>query len=303
MFVVDRLRRQRRSCATTRPASARSSASTRITKFDYLFGRFLGAFLVAGARLPRGPARHAGRLADAVGRPRDARAATGSPIMPAPISCCRAAQHPALTGASSSRWRPSTRSMMATYLGVVAFLIGYLVMHQRRRCAASPSIARLLALRRAVRPRRLSRRRPATGRRPSATRCCRRSRRRCCCATGCSGSAVAPGFLGLAYLALPLRRHGRRRKRKRAQAGASRAAEAARDRAAAPAPAAGGRATARAAACAQLAARTALRDAAGVHEPGLHRADRCSACSTRVGALWFGGDLFGTPTYPVTVGD
>ena len=48
--------------------------STRITKFDYLFGRFVGAFAAAALGFLARPARHLARLADAVGRPRDARA-------------------------------------------------------------------------------------------------------------------------------------------------------------------------------------------------------------------------------------
>ena len=79
--------------------------STRITKFDYLFGRFLGAFAVARSGLPRDAARRLARLADAVGRSARRSGRTGCPIISSPISCSRCRTSSSLRR-SSSRWRP-----------------------------------------------------------------------------------------------------------------------------------------------------------------------------------------------------
>jgi aminopeptidase N len=99
--------------------------STRVSKFDYLFGRFVGAFatiLIAFLAIP--VAIMLGSLmpwvdADKVGPFRLAPYAYAYLVLAAPTLFVTAAGFFALATA--------TRSMMATYVGVVAFLVLYFV--------------------------------------------------------------------------------------------------------------------------------------------------------------------------------
>jgi hypothetical protein len=101
--------------------------STRITKFDYLFGRFLGAFLVAALgflAIPLGV--WLGSLmpwvdAETVGPNRLSYYFVPYLMLALPNLLVTSAIFFALATA--------TRSMMATYLGVVAFLILWIVVN------------------------------------------------------------------------------------------------------------------------------------------------------------------------------
>ena len=61
--------------------------STRVSKFDYLFGRFTGAFAAGCAGIRQRPAGDAARLVHAVARSRDARAVPTWRLCSTPTSC------------------------------------------------------------------------------------------------------------------------------------------------------------------------------------------------------------------------
>ena len=189
-----------------------------------------------------------------------------------------------------------TRSMMATYLGVVA-LPGRLLRAQRRARATGRSSQRRSALVEPFGVARLRRRPPATGPPPSATRCCPISRARCS-GTGCSGSASRSLCLALAYCAYRFADQGH--VEARAQAAEARAA-APRPRPPprAPRPAAAARATAPRGLRAQLVARTRFEMKQVFQSPAFVVLMALGPVQRRSAPCGLGGDLFGTPTYPV----
>ncbi len=91
-------------------------ATRRIRKFDYLFGRFTGALLAAALSFLVVPAGHLDRLADAVGRPRDAGAQPAGTPTCSPMAWL-ALPSLLLTSAMFFALATVTRSMMWTYVG------------------------------------------------------------------------------------------------------------------------------------------------------------------------------------------
>jgi len=100
--------------------------STRVTKFDYLFGRFIGAWLVAALCFLAVPlAIWLGSLAPWVDPE------TLGPNRPSYLLLpylALALPNILITGAIFFALATTTRSMMATYVGVVAFLVLYFVL-------------------------------------------------------------------------------------------------------------------------------------------------------------------------------
>ena len=166
------VRRRRRSwptwsSATTRPASGRSSAPRAITQVRLPVRPLHRRLHVAVASSFLSVPLAICRLADAVGRPRDDRADPARHYLYAlfVFGAADAVRRSALFFALAT----ATRSMMATYVGVVGFLVLFLT--SRRSCATrrttrSPRSPIRSAWRRSTWRR-------ATGPPPSATRCCR----------------------------------------------------------------------------------------------------------------------------------
>ncbi|HEX8533223.1 MAG TPA: M1 family aminopeptidase [Allosphingosinicella sp.] len=266
--------------------------STRVTKFDYLMGRFIGAYLIAAlafASIPLGI--WLGSLMPWVdqetlgpNRLRDYAYAYFLLALPNVL----------ITSALFFALATVTRSMMATYLGVIAFLVGYFVANTAVR--DRPELERTVGIFEPFGVRAFS----------SATRYW----------TAAERNATVPDFtgpllynrllwIGLSLLFLALAYWGfrfsdrgmsKRKQRKQKLALSAAASAPAVPAASEPLPAA---TPGRAAALAQLKARTGLEMKQVFKSPafivliglGLFNA---------MAALWTGGDLFGTPTLPVT---
>ena len=266
--------------------------STRITKFDYLFGRFLGAWLVAAL----------GFLAILLG------VWLGS-LMPwvdaETLGPNRAAFYfqpyfllalPNLlfTSAVFFALATATRSMMTTYIGVVVFLILWLVVNTS--LSRSPEMQETAAILDPF----------GVGAYGESTRYWTAAERNSLTAplTGLLlwnrllWLAVAFVALTLAYFAYRFSDKGMsRRKRRRQRLEAQAAAEIERgpgpDTGPLPAPSAAGAARAQFWTQARFEIRQVLRSPAFIVLMAL-------GLFNGVAALWFGNEMFGTPTYPAT---
>jgi ABC-2 type transport system permease protein len=267
--------------------------STRVTKFDYLFGRFIGAWLIAAMCFLAVPlAIWLGSLmpwvdAETLGPNRLSHLLFPYLVLALPNIL--------ITGAIFFALATATRSMMATYVGVVAFLVLYFVITVN--IGRQPELRHLLAF---VEP-------FGTGAIREATRYW----------TAAERNSLLPAFegalvwnrliwigLSFAFLALAYWRYSftdkgrvsKRKKRKQAlfaQAAAD-APTPQTEAAALPSARFDGR-TARAQFRAQmrLEMKQVFRSPAFVVLMAL-------GLFNSFGGMWFAGEFFGTPTYPVT---
>jgi aminopeptidase N len=266
--------------------------STRITKFDYLFGRFLGAFLVAALgflAIPLGV--WIGSLMPWVD------AETIGPNLPtyyfAPFLLL-ALPNIFFTSAIFFALATATRSMMATYLGVVAFLILWLVVNIS--LASSPEMQETVAI---VDPFGIgafgeeSRYWTATERNsllPSLTGLLLYNR---LLWLGIGFAALALAYFAYRFSEKGISRRKRRRQRLEAQAVAEIEQGPGPDTGPLPAASTAGAARAQFAAQARFEMRQVFRSPAFIVLMAL-------GLFNGVAALWFGSEMFGTPTYPVT---
>jgi len=267
--------------------------STRVTKFSYLFGRFTGAFLIAAL----------GFLAIPLG----IWIGSAMPwIDPETLGPNRAAYYwwpylilalpnVLITSAIFFALATATRSMMATYLGVIAVLVLWVIVNTS--LASNPELQETLsvadpfgiqAFGQATRYWTAAER---NGQLPDLAGLILWNR--------LLWIALSLGFLALAYFAYRFADKGASRRRRRkarraAQEAAALEAEIRHGAVALPA-ARHDSASARA----QMAARTRFEMRQVFLSPAFVVLVALGLFNA-IGTLWFGGETFGTPTYPVT---
>jgi ABC-2 type transport system permease protein len=268
--------------------------STRITKFAYLIGRFIGAFLAAALCFVAVPlAIWLGSLMPWLDPETLGPNRAGYYLFPYFVV---AVPNILITSAIFFALATATRSMMATYIGVIAFLILYFVVNGNlgQEPEWRPTLAYLEPL--------------AAGAIEEATRYW----------TAAERNSLLPPFegyllwnriiwIGISLLFLALAHWSyrfadkgisrrKRRKLKAFEEAAAGADETPHIAGPLPAPRFG-----RASARAQLVSRTKLEMKQVFKSPAFVVLMALGLMNSMVG-MWFAGNLFGTPTYPVTRG-
>lgn len=265
--------------------------STRVTKFDYLFGRFTGAFLVAALgflSIPLGI--FLGSLMpwldpDTVGPNRFIHYAWSYLVLALPNILIVSAIFFALATA--------TRSMMTTYVGVIVFLVLYMVMNGV--LSSQPELERQAAIADpfGISPFALATRYWTAAERNSMVP----DLEGLMLANRLLWIAVSFGFLALAYRLYRFadKPASRRRLRKQKLAEAAAAGPDAPVQAGPLPSPSHDRGSARA----QLVARTRLEMAQVFKSPAFAVLLALGLANAGT-SVWFSGEMFGTPTYPVT---
>jgi len=264
--------------------------STRITKFDYLFGRFAGAFLITALAFLAVPAGiWFGSLMPWI---------DSETLGPNQVAfylwpyLTIALPNILVTSAIFFALATATRSMMTTYLGVIGFLILWLIVNVV--LSRNPEYREIAAMAD-----------PFGGGAASEAMRYWTAAERNGALMPFAGlllwnrllwGAIGVGFLGLAYAAYRFADKGMSKRKRKAEQAAEAAAAA--DLAPAmtgplpsPDPARAGRA--------QLSARTRIEVRQVFRSPAFIVLMAFGLFNTITG-LWFGGDIYGTQPYPVT---